>query len=160
MKRKKKPGHKSDRLKIPGQDWRDATMNAFGLEKMIEQTTDAKSFVQAYGADGAFVPFAYFDKHLDCIRVRIRDCSVIEERLSRIFTIQRTARAEAPITVGFTIKGVRHLFQELELPANGPVKLADIINGIVKLYPDSFVKRIQEEFSDMMTTDVEFDEAA
>ena len=50
-------------------EWND--LNAFMAENLSED----------------FQPFAYFDKHMDCIRVKIRDCSVTEVRLSRMFTV-------------------------------------------------------------------------
>lgn len=111
----------------------------------VETYSDLKLFISEFGAD-EFNPFAHYDKHLDCIRVRIRDCSVVEERLSRIFTVHKAAHADYELSVGFTIKGVRHLFESLGLPAEGVFKLVDIINGIVRVYPDTFVKRVQEEF--------------
>jgi hypothetical protein len=111
----------------------------------VETYSDCKLFIGEFGAD-EFKPFAYYDKHLDCIRVRIRDCSVIEERLSRIFTVLKAAHTEYELPVGFTIKGVRHLLESLQLPAARVYKLTDIIDGIVRVYPDSFVKWVQEEF--------------
>ncbi|MGI9229460.1 MAG: hypothetical protein ACR2P9_06340 [Gammaproteobacteria bacterium] len=91
-------------------------------------------------------PFAYYDKHLDCIRVRVQDCSVIEKRLSRIFTVFKSAHSEYPAEVGFSIKGITHLFKVLGLPPKGTVKLAHLMDEIVKTYPDAFVKRVREEF--------------
>ena len=68
-----------------------------------------------------FRPFAYYDKHLDCIRVQTRDCSVVEQRLNRFFTILKPMHPEAheqlPDYVGLNIKGVLHLFECLGLDA-------------------------------------------
>lgn len=101
----------------------------------------------------AFRPFAYFDKHLDCIRVKIMDCSVTEVRLSRIFTVLRPnhgLQAKTGKNIGFTIKGIAHIFNELKIPLSGIRDLAEILDGIVKLYPDTAVKRVTEEFSQVL----------
>lgn len=93
-----------------------------------------------------FTPFAYYDKHLDCIRVQIRDCSVTEHRLSRLFTILEANHIAAGFasTVGFTIKGARHLFNEMGLEVDRAWKLADLINEIVREYPHAAVSTVRE----------------
>lgn len=96
-----------------------------------------------------FVPFAYFDNHMDCIRVKIMDCSVTEIRLSSIFTVLRPNHghhAKTGRNVGFTIKGIAHLFDKLGLPLSGVRDLTEILDAIVKVYPDAAVKRVTEEF--------------
>ena len=101
----------------------------------------------------AFRPFAYFDKHLDCIRVKIQDCSVTEVRLSRIFTVLKPnhgLHARTGRNVGFTIKGIAHIFDELGLPVSGVHDLTEILDAIVKVYPDGAVKRVTEEFSPIL----------
>lgn len=64
-----------------------------------------------------FRPIAYYDKHLDAIRVQINDCSIWEERLDGIMTIYHANHHLNPDglndVVGFAIKGVRHLLNEL-----------------------------------------------
>lgn len=45
---------------------------------MSKQIEDLMSFMETIEYK-EFVPFAYYDKHLDCIRVQIKDCSVIEK---------------------------------------------------------------------------------
>jgi len=129
---------------------------------MSNSHDEAIEFISHYGAD-EFTPYAYYDKHLDCIRVRIRDCSTIETRKSRIFTLLRAAHADSELRVGFVIKGVRHLFEELNIPHDGVVKLADIMNQIIKVYPDTVVKLIREEFMqavDSLEVEMDLDEAA
>lgn len=121
---------------------------------MVRDYSDLSNFIDKFGSDD-FKPFAYYDKHLDCIRVRIRDCSVIEERLSSIFTILKAAHSDYEYYVGFNIKGVRHLLDVLGLPHEGSVRLADIIDGIIKEYPDTFVKMVQEEFRKTIEGDLE-----
>ena len=89
--------------------------------------------------DGEFQPLAYYDKHLDCIRVQIKDCSFTEHRLSKIFTIWQENHVDTEEYIGFTIKGIGHLFKELGLPKSGVIKLSEIINAIVQEYPDEVV---------------------
>ncbi len=90
-----------------------------------------------------FQPFAYYDKHLDCIRVQIRDCSVTEERVNKIFTILKPNHCEVgPQFAGFNIKGIRHLFNRINLKLEGVIPLADIIDGIVKEFPESTVNNV------------------
>lgn len=106
-------------------------------------------FIAAHLAE--FKPFAYYDKHLDCIRVQIRDCSVLEERKNRIFTVLRANHAKSGTLVGFNIKGVRHLFEQLGLDRQTCYQVADLMNLIVRLYPEESTKRIADEFSDVLT---------
>jgi len=87
-----------------------------------------------------FKPVAYYDKHLDCIRVKIRDCSVTEERVNRIFTVLKPNNCDVSSPyVGFNIKGIRHLFNQLKIPLTGIVRLVDIIDGIVKQFPEGTI---------------------
>jgi hypothetical protein len=128
-----------------------------------EAYKDLSLFIKEFGA-GEFKPFAYYDRHLDCIRVRIRDCSVIEQKLSKIFTVLRAAHADYEVSVGFTIKGIRHLFESIGLPSEGVFALAHIIDQIVRVYPDAFVRRVQEEFGsiierEQIQVEVEIDDA-
>lgn len=126
-------------------------MDEEGVNKMKNEWNS----IEAFMAENlqAFRPFAYFDKHLDCIRVKILDCSVTEIRLSRIFTVLRPnhgLHAKTGRNVGFTIKGIAHIFDELKLPMSGVRDLTEILDGIVKVYPDAAVKRVTEEFSQVL----------
>jgi hypothetical protein len=89
----------------------------------VEAYKDPSLFIKEFGAE-EFKPLAYYDKHLDCIRVRIRDCSVIEEKLSKIFTVLRASHTDYQTYVGFNIKGVRYLFEQLGLKPEGVFALA------------------------------------
>lgn len=93
-----------------------------------------------------FQPVAYFDKHMDCIRVLTHDRSVCEVRINETFTLHRcNHRTETdPKYVGFTIKGVRRLFAEIGLPPEGVYRLADIVDRIVKHMPGSAVAAITD----------------
>lgn len=115
---------------------------------------DVSMFMREYLSD--FKPFAYFDKHLDCIRVQIMDCSVSERRLSSMFTILEANHIDTRPTVGFTIKGIRHIFEKLQLPLSGVMKLTDLISAIVVNYPHTAVKAV-EEFAVVSARDMEID---
>lgn len=99
-----------------------------------------------------FKPFAYFDKHMDCIRVLIQDVSITEKRLSKYFTVATPNHgAFSGRNVGFTIKGVAHLFNAVGLPLSGVQMLVNILNEIVKAMPHSAVQTVVEEFSEAIS---------
>ena len=81
-----------------------------------------------------FVPVAYYDKHLDCLRVMTMDRSVTEERVDGFITLYRCNHRGPfdPPYVGFTLKGVGHLFDQVGLDIGGVYRLADIIDRLVK----------------------------
>jgi len=92
-----------------------------------------------------FRPIAYYDKHLDCVRVQILDCSVTEHRLSTMFTILEANHSDMPdAIVGFTIKGVRHLCEEVGIDTKGVVRLVEIIDKIVRSYPHEAMLAVEE----------------
>ncbi|ODB94974.1 hypothetical protein A3194_20130 [Candidatus Thiodiazotropha endoloripes] len=98
----------------------------------------------------AFSPVAYFDKHMDCIRVIVRDCSVTEHRIDEMFTLMEDNHPNrfGHRYVGFTIKGVRHLFDELDLPLGRVYKIADILHEIVKKWPTSTIAIVSDVILD------------
>ena len=87
----------------------------------------------------AFSPVAYYDKHMDCIRVLTHNRSVTEHRIDGMFTVYECNHRSKfdPEYVGFSIKGVRHLFSEIGLPLEGVYALADIIQRIITYKPVS-----------------------
>jgi hypothetical protein len=91
-----------------------------------------------------FSPVAYYDKHMDCIRVLTHDRSVTEHRINELFTVYECNHRGTfdPEYVGFSIKGVRHLFSQIGLPLDGVYSLADIINRIVSHSPGSAVSEL------------------
>lgn len=95
---------------------------------------------------GAFVPVAFYDKHMDCIRVLTHDRSVTEVRVDGTFTLHRCNHRSAmdPKYVGFTLKGVRHIFDEVGLPHDGVLTLANIMDAIVKHSPGSSVAAVAD----------------
>jgi hypothetical protein len=86
-----------------------------------------------------FRPVAYFDKHMDCIRVVTHDRSVTEHRIDEFYTLHEVNNPGPfdPQYVGFTIKGVGRLFAEVKLPLDRSYRLAEIIDRIVKHKPGS-----------------------
>ena len=92
-------------------------------------------------AFGTFVPVAYYDKHMDLIRVMTQDRSVTEHRVDGFFTLYECNHRGPldPQYVGFAIKGVSHLFQQVGLPLDGVHKLADLIDRLVRHRPGSMM---------------------
>ena len=90
---------------------------------------------------GAFVPIAFYDKHMDCIRVITHDRSVTEHRLDGLITVLECNNRGPfdPLYVGFTIKGARHLFAQIGLALEGVYRLAELIERIVRHQPGSAV---------------------
>lgn len=87
-----------------------------------------------------FRPIAYFDKHMDCIRVFTHDRSVTEHRINKFFTLCENNFPSGPCDpqyIGFVIKGVKQLFSELGLPLDRTHQLADVIDRVVKHKPGS-----------------------
>ena len=107
-----------------------------------------------------FHPLAYYDKHLDCIRVLIKDCSTTEIRLDRIFTIYGANHTGSLEYVGFSIKGVRYFVEKLGLHPESTIVIAEIINQIVKENPEACVDIIQRMFGKILNEitidDIEF----
>jgi hypothetical protein len=88
-----------------------------------------------------FRPIAYFDKNMDCLRVLTHDCSITEHRISEFFTVfeQNYPTKFGPKYVGFTIKGVKQLFNDAGIPMDRTHKLVDIIDMLVKHRPGSTI---------------------
>lgn len=112
-----------------------------------------------------FTPCAYYDKHMDCIRVQIRDCSVTEQRVDELFTVLKdNYRKEGQsLYVGFTIKGVNHLFSQLSIPLEGVVRVADVLHQIVRDRPQATVDLVVDRFQQLLNDidlEIDFAEAA
>jgi hypothetical protein len=105
----------------------------------------ASAFIKGLG-DAEFRPFAYYDKHLDCIRVQVLDCSFKEDRKNRIITVLTANHSEQDSFAGFNIKGVRYLFEQLKLPATGIYKMTELIDKMVQFFPDAAIKQVRETF--------------
>jgi hypothetical protein len=92
----------------------------------------------------SFRPVAYYDKHLDCIRVITHDRSVTEHRIDGTLTIlECNHRGQFdPEYVGFTIKGVNALFNELGLSLDNVYRVVDLIDRMVSHRPTSSMSQI------------------
>src|SRR5271169_4562249 len=97
-----------------------------------------------------FQPCAYYDKHLDCIRLKLKEGSYYERRLNKFFTVLLANHTETDEYVGLTIKGVQHLFRNLGLSAKSPLMIAEILDRIIKKYPDGAAKTIEEAFGETL----------
>ena len=95
---------------------------------------------------GEFKPFAYYDKFLDCIRVYTHDRSITEQRLDDVITVFHcNHRGEFdPAYVGFALKGVRHMLDEIGLPMDRAYSLAEILDALVKKLPGQLNKALLE----------------
>ena len=85
-------------------------------------------------ANRPFSPLAYYDKHMDCIRIELRDCSAFERRLNEHLTIAYDNYPEKnqQSVVGLTIKGVKHFFTIWKIPLEGIYLVTDLLNRLVK----------------------------
>lgn len=107
---------------------------------------NVEDFIASLKDDSEFVPFAYYDKHMDCIRVQIRDCSFKEERKNKIITVLKANHIGQDKPIGFNIKGVRYVFEEIGLPLSGVHKLADLIDRMAKWFPDLAINQVKDDF--------------
>lgn len=103
-----------------------------------------------------FKPVAYYDKHMDCIRVYTHDRSVTELRVSEVFTIfENNGKGETsfePEFVGMAIKGVRKLFSEIGLDIHGVYRLAEVLDAIVKKAPGAISTQTRLIFHALQNT--------
>ena len=111
----------------------------------MKQAFSMSAFFKEYQMQ-AFEPLAYYDKHMDCIRVIVRDCSITEHRINEMFTLMEDNHPTQGQHryVGFTIKGIRHLFDQLNLPLDGVLRVSDILQKIVRENPDRTVALITD----------------
>jgi hypothetical protein len=106
---------------------------------------------------GTFSPAAYYDKHMDSIYVFTHDRSVTGHRIDEVFTVYECNHRTQfdPEYVGFAIKGVRHLFSQLNLPLDGVYRLTEIINKLVNYRPDTTMSEILRLFVNSCPKSVE-----
>ncbi|MEL7211046.1 MAG: hypothetical protein AAGK92_00195 [Pseudomonadota bacterium] len=103
-----------------------------------------------------FRPHAIFDVHLDCIRVLTRDTSFCEIRVDPFITVFRD---NSPLPggshyVGFALKGINHLLNELGLDINASYTLADIVDAIVRHRPASTMAIVLDLYKSNLADDV------
>lgn len=140
------------------------------MDKEIKMNEFTNKEVNQYGSLQSvkslfkeFHPIAYYDKHLDCIRVQLKDCSFTEKRLNRYWTVLEENHVATDSLAGFNIKGIQYLANELGFPTTGVMKLTDLIDKIVKHYPDSSANIIEEGFTYVLrqvNLEVNFQQAA
>jgi hypothetical protein len=106
----------------------------------------ADQITKAFGraALKPFMPVAYYDKHMDCIRVELRDCSFTEERINPHVTFleDNYPASHRNATAGIMIKGVKHFFASHGIPLEGIVYVTAILDQVVKQYPELAEERI------------------
>jgi len=105
-----------------------------------------KEFIKSIDDNTGFEPFAYYDKHLDCIRVQIIDCSFKEVRKNKLITILSSNHTNRSQLAGFNIKGVRYIFESMGMDLAGVHSLVEVIDNMVKHFPDSAVKHVKDQF--------------
>ncbi len=95
---------------------------------------------------------AYYDQHLDCIRVVIRECSFCEHRLTAIMTVLEDNYPEPgqqPF-VGFVIKGVEHLFESLQLPLEGVLPFIELFDRMAALHGAELTATVLEPYQGLL----------
>lgn len=115
-----------------------------------------------------FSPLAYYDKHLDCIRVVIRECSVTEHRLTAAVTVLEDNYPDdgQQQYVGFVIKGVQHLFDANQVPVDGVMRVTEILNLLARATPEPLVDVVLKPYRSLLDVlretelEVDFAEAA
>lgn len=114
-----------------------------------------------------FAPVAYYDSHMDAIHVMTHDRSVTEVRIDDTFTLHRCNHKSPydPEYVGFTLKGIHHLFDRVGLSVSGVLTLAEVLDRVVKHRPVSAVSQamayflFREHESIASALNIEFDSA-
>ena len=98
---------------------------------------------------GPFQPVAYYDERLDLIRVVLRDCSVLETRVSPMFTVlyDNDPQKGQSRCMGFVIKGARHLLDEWGMSGQGAYTVANLLNKVLALLPAEEIVRLTEELA-------------
>ena len=110
---------------------------------------------------------AYYDKHLDCIRVVIRECSFCEHRMTATMTVLEDNYPEPgqQAFVGFVINGVEHLFESLQLPLEGVLPFIELFDKMAELHGEELTATALEPYRGLLQVlkdielKVDFDEA-
>lgn len=107
------------------------------LESLVVDSIEGKEVAE-------FKPLIYYDEGLDCVRVVVRDCSVVERRVNTFLTIYEDnypVPNEEPY-VGFSLKGVKHFLVEHELPIKTTVPVVELLDQMIKAFPEDVVELI------------------
>lgn len=97
--------------------------------------TDIAELIDGKNVD--FKPVAYYDKHMDCIRIELRDCSIKEVRVSQQLTLlhdNHPSPHQSPLA-GIMIKGVKHLFAQWDIPLEGVYFVTTIFDRLLQDLP-------------------------
>lgn len=92
------------------------------------------------------LPFAYYDRDADCIRVQLADGEGTERSLNPFLSILRRESTPLREPIGFCIIDVRALFERLAMPFSGNHRLSDLFDLLLDLYPDAAVERVRLYF--------------
>lgn len=84
-----------------------------------------------------FKPVAYYDQHMDCIRIELCDCSITEERINPVLTVlhDNYPGSGQDDRAGLMIKGVKHFFSEWKMEMEGVVLVTRILNQLLEQLP-------------------------
>lgn len=109
---------------------------------MTTTSDEVSALIRAQFAQfpGQFRPSAFFDDRLDCIRVIVKDCSVLETRINELITVlkDRYASDNDPTPyVGFTVKGARHFCHDNNLSLDAPIQVSALLDAMLKSFPSS-----------------------
>ena len=102
-------------------------------EEIGDQVRDALA-----GESGKFRPCAFFDVRLDCIRVIVRDCSVLETRINEALTVLEDnyyLESGKRRYIGFTIKGAAHFCQRNGFDLSVPIDISKLLDAILANFP-------------------------
>jgi hypothetical protein len=84
-----------------------------------------------------FKPVAYYDKHMDCIRIELRDCSITEERINSVLTVlhDNYPGPGQDDRAGLMLKGMKHFFSTWGMEMDGIVLVTTILNQLLEKLP-------------------------
>lgn len=96
------------------------------------------------GQTGSFRPCAIYQERMDSIRVVVRDCSLTATRINDLVTVLEDTYYKpgrgVERYVGFTLKGVKRFCEKIGIATVGPVKLGEILDGIIQEFPDQQIE--------------------
>jgi len=90
------------------------------------------------GESGDFRPCAFFDVRLDCIRVIVRDCSVLEIRINEALTVLEDSYYQESGKrryIGFTIKGAAHFCKRNGFDLSAPIDISRLLDAVLANFP-------------------------
>lgn len=102
----------------------------------------------------AFKPLAYYNSHMDCIRVELRDCSITEKRQNEVVTFlyDNYPSPSQSEVAGIMIKGIKHLFATNGMSSDGIIYLTAVLNCVAQQYPDIAEEKIMKLINELNLT--------